>query len=373
MADRVSLIEDWHAVIEAAERHRVVTLVFLALRQQQGVPAGVLAELSKATKQKRLIGLAQLAELGRIGQLLSLHAIPFAELKGFSLGQLAYGKTDVKESVDIDVLVPKRSVYDAVDALFSSGYSLCRTGSKASPRQVHALVDLRKDVALCRGSNLKLELHWRLTSTSGLLPESIEPSDWRDVTIGRNLTLQTLAMPDLLAYLAVHGALHSWSRLKWLSDFNALLNRMQREEWQAAIEREQHPGAGEAIRLALQLCDLVFDSRRLQSMRGLSCDPQLVSHSIAEMQKPSVRAGTTTRKRMKQVINNWKVHSRLFENNYDRLSLTRNHLYCERDLMMIPLPRSFRFMYAILRLPLWFAARLKLVSPKKIDHDTSNK
>jgi hypothetical protein len=40
----------------------------------------------------------------------------------------------------------------------------------------------------------------------------------------------TLAQPELFAYLAMHGALHGWFRLKWLADLVALAAAVGPEE-----------------------------------------------------------------------------------------------------------------------------------------------
>ena len=76
-------------------------------------------------------------------------------------------------------------------------------------------------------------------------------------------SLSDLATDELFAYLAVHGASSAWFRLKWISDFAALVHGRAGEEIVRLYRRSQELGAGRAAGQALLLTDSLFDTLQL--------------------------------------------------------------------------------------------------------------
>lgn len=57
-------------------------------------------------------------------------------------------------------------------------------------------------------------------------------------------TLNVLRREDEFAYLCVHGAGHSWSRLKWLADLNARLAGLEAQRIAGLYRYAEARGAG---------------------------------------------------------------------------------------------------------------------------------
>ena len=70
----------------------------------------------------------------------------------------------------------------------------------------------------------------------------------------------TLAADELFAYLVVHGASSAWFRLKWITDFAALIHGVAAEELERLYLRSQELGAGRAAAQALLLADSIYGS-----------------------------------------------------------------------------------------------------------------
>jgi hypothetical protein len=78
------------------------------------------------------------------------------------------------------------------------------------------------------------------------------------VEVGNGISLPTLARDELFAYLAVHGASSAWFRLKWISDFAAIVHGCDAEELQRLYRRSQELRAGRSTGQALLLADHLF-------------------------------------------------------------------------------------------------------------------
>jgi hypothetical protein len=205
-----------------ARRHRVQGLVQHALSVSGIAPPQPAAEALKAAAvriaQQSLI---HAAESLRIQSTLKEAGVQALILKGVALEMLAYGRLGVKHAKDIDVLVAEGHVLRAIHTLGAAGYALSQPANLTTD-QFATWLRLGRDCELfnpVRG--VQVELHWRVVDSDKLLPRlSVDgPTQLVPVAGGE---IATLATEQLFAYLAVHGATHAWSRLKWLADLAAL-------------------------------------------------------------------------------------------------------------------------------------------------------
>ena len=112
----------------------------------------------------------------------------------------------------------------ALRLLERQGYALVSPARRLDDAQRRALVHYGREAELAKtGGNLRVELHWRPVDNSMLLRDIDACSATQDVALTNGDPIRTLATDDQFAYLCVHGASHSWARLKWLADLNALL------------------------------------------------------------------------------------------------------------------------------------------------------
>ena len=103
-----------------------------------------------------------------------------------------------------------------------------------------------------------VELHTALADHPMLLPGIDIRSPLQEVRVADGISLPTLRIEELFAYLAVHGASSAWFRLKWIADLAALLDGRSAQEIGSLYRRSQELGAGRAAGLALLLLDALF-------------------------------------------------------------------------------------------------------------------
>jgi hypothetical protein len=164
-------VADWNAVVLTARRQRVAGLVYDALLaagvQLPAAPAAEFVRRAQAIFRKNLL-LA--AETCRLQKLLDAAEIPPVALKGVALAQLAYGSLKVKDTHDIDLLIPEDRAVAAMALLERDGYALSFPSSQLSATQRRAVVRYSREVAFIhRDSRVFAELQWRVADNPELL------------------------------------------------------------------------------------------------------------------------------------------------------------------------------------------------------------
>ena len=113
------------------------------------------------------------------------------------------------------------------------------------------------------GPGGKLDLHQNLLGNPFLFDPSFTELDARGATIEvAGCRFRTPGDADQLLYLACHGSLHRWERLKWLCDFAMLVHSMEDGAVERAASRGLTQGLAGAVVPALRL------SRNRASRRG---------------------------------------------------------------------------------------------------------
>jgi hypothetical protein len=253
---------DWLRFLELVSFHRVEGLAWQAASSAGlPVPDGVMDSLGQAASTIAASNLMATAECRRLRDLFAAADIPLLFLKGLTVGKLAYGKPSIKAAIDIDILIDGRRLDGAAGVLRQAGYTLLVPGKSRSDR---SLVSWHRDWKESVWSNsdrsLQLDLHSACTDNRALLPGIDVHSPSQEVGIGGGLSLATLGRDELIAYLAVHGASSAWFRLKWISDFAALVHDRRADDVERLFARAQELGAGRAIGQALLVADMLFET-----------------------------------------------------------------------------------------------------------------
>lgn len=359
LSDTIGAIKDWSAVLAAVARHRVAGLVNAALvRSPQtaaGVPEDVRAMIAVRARAIQLRSLRQAQELLAIGQSFAEAGISMIELKGLTLGKLAYGTISRKASHDLDLLVSVADAGRAIGLLYERGYRLRDFASQLSSRQIRALVCNRRDIQLLDPDGAIVELHWKPSYASTLLKGLPAASPRQRVAIGNDdrTMIDTLATPDLVAYLAVHGTLHGWFRLKWLADVGALLLAADAQELALIRQRATELGAGRALAVTEAL---------VGELLGVPASPpevpdasvqaivRVVRHTIMDPMPETTKGFVTN---LFELARDVTINRRLFEGASQAKELLDRYLFVEADILAIPLPDRLRGLYIPLRWPLW--------------------
>jgi len=227
LADQV---RSWEQVVALTATHRVEGLVHHAVRSApfdlpQAV-AGRLATMAGAVRRKAL---QSLGEALRITGLLDTNAVEFRVIKGLPVAALAYGSVTIKNSVDLDLLVRRRDAVRAARILHEAGYSQVRPWRRLGEREFHSWSKVAKEACFV-GDRGQVDLHWDLLDQPAVLTGLDPWEEPRLVPLVGQAGVPTLPDPAHLAYLAGHGGMSGWSRLKWVADFAAFINARPEQE-----------------------------------------------------------------------------------------------------------------------------------------------
>lgn len=258
---------DWDGLRALARRHRVVPLFASrveSLAAQGGpvrfaIPPQCRQALRDEARGAMASELAMLAELRRVSSLFQRESIDFLLFKGLTLSSRGFGRPGMRTNRDIDLLVALDDLQRAHEALSAAGYLRCEPVRDASPEIVSRHLIRRKDwVYIQPDRGIILELHYRLFDNAALCDPGIldraEPID-----IFGQLRVPAMSIGDELSYLALHGAAHAWSRLKWLVDFAVRLRDQDRASLRALLREARGGPSACALHQAISLCWRLFD------------------------------------------------------------------------------------------------------------------
>lgn len=279
--------KDVTLLAELARRHRVAGLA------HGGFAAEGFLVLAGDARQIALDALHAASACRDLRDAFAGEDIPLLFLKGLPVARLAYGDASVKMSADIDVLIQLDALAEATKILQALGYA------PALPRRVNQLPtwhERSKESVWLRDGSPPVELHTALADSPALLT-SLQPfASPQLVEVFPGIPLATLGREELFAYLAVHGASSAWFRLKWLSDYAALLPSDGQAIWDVH-HRNLELGAGRASGWALLLSHRLFGTALPDPLLAqLTADPsQRVLLRLAYQQLGDVREPTERR------------------------------------------------------------------------------
>lgn len=276
-----SLVSDWPHLIDLAARHAVIPLVSRRLSTLRFgvVPEESLARLRSSAHDGALRGLQLTAELVSVMRELDRRGIDALPVKGPTLAALAYRDLSLRLYEDLDVLVHRRDVSAASQALAELGFTPTKTFADSRdsliPETHHAAF-------LNASTGVPLELHWSLSHKT-IAKEWLEDLWWtqrRDVDLG-GTTIRTLASELLVLYLCMHGAKHSWARIGWLCDLHRTLRRFDNIEWDVVWEVARDSGALRMVTTGLLLVDELLGGSECTSRAFEKRPPDHASRAIA--------------------------------------------------------------------------------------------
>jgi hypothetical protein len=223
--------------------------------------------------------------------------VPLLFVKGLTLSALAYGDPFIKMSADVDILVDLAAVARAALILDALGYRpVVPSVEAASPALVSWHRTNKESAWYKASSDLVVELHTSLADNSLLISEIGMSSPRQLVPVGSGKSLPTLATPDLTAYLSVHGSSSTWFRLKWISDFAALLSQSGEAERERLYRHARRRGGGRSVPQAMLLASRLFDIEISEGLRR-ELERDLVSrflaraalHELVQIREPTER------------------------------------------------------------------------------------
>lgn len=189
---------------------------------------------------------------------LSAAGVECCSLKGTFLSLELYGDPTFRDTADLDLLVRRGRLDEAVHIAESLGYELASLHSVPRSGRHRDLLGRVKAYNLqlkAPEREIRLELHWAL-GPHRRLPGDADGSLWDDLDPARISGVDMWKMRDPLAllYLALHGARHRWSRLGWVADFARFATGAPE-----AAERASEMSRAEGLRVVWDGACLVAD------------------------------------------------------------------------------------------------------------------
>ena len=348
---------DWPRFLRVARRHQVIGLADEGLTYARSdVPPQIVGEIDALAAEFIRKNLAMAVEALRLQRLFNQANLPVLFVKGSALSVLAFDNLGLRAGQDIDLLVPQEALWEAAMLISRAGYRRYDPPPGISDQQLRLILPLRKDLGFVhKSTGVQIELHWRLFLNPHTMAEGSMVEASRVVPLTGSEGLRTLGEEDLFAYLCMHGALHWWYRLKWLADINALLAGSSEDSIARLVRAAEIRGAGRAAAQALLLCRrllgtplpdrLMATLAKGATVRWLEATAlRAMTAGKGELEPREQRFGTTRGSLSTFLLGrSWRYW----------LAELNLHLTNQTDVLTMPLPERLRFLYPILRLPLW--------------------
>lgn len=250
---------DWDYLLGELLRHGLFLIIYPVLNGSGKLilPDSAKTKYTRTAHSFTVKSMRLSAELIRVCDALAAWRIPAVPFKGPTLSQNIYGRTDLRIFGDLDLLVRKDDVDEAVRCLAEIGYSPLLRFDKD---QLQKYLRYEDDLQLTNAVGTLLEMHWETTGRYAAHPVDYEYLEPRLVSIefhGR--TMAQFGTEDLLVYLCLHGARHSWGRLEWLASVAKLLAGDAIAEYGIVLEIAEQIGCRRTILHSLHLAGEMFN------------------------------------------------------------------------------------------------------------------
>ena len=249
---------NWDRFLALARFHRLTPLLKNLQNSEIDIPDEIYTNLTNRILAGKKRALAFSNETVRISKLFSLHKIEIMPLKGPVLANSLYGDPGVRQSIDIDFLVHENNVDEAHKLLTEAGYRRILPDAKTGKQAAGFYRIFKKDFSYYHPEKkIPLELHWRLTSHSRLLDD--DTLLWEDhvQTIFGNTPVIVPEKERTIVYLCLHGCLHQWFRLFWLSDL-AMVLQTDNIDWERVLEISKKYKLNHMVTAGFKLASIVF-------------------------------------------------------------------------------------------------------------------
>jgi hypothetical protein len=259
---RIAAGMDWERLIALAARHRLLPLMLRLLleRFSEDIPddrAETFRRVLLARAARNHVLTDRLFALLDDFDRCSLPAIP---LKGPVLATLLEGGTSLRHFDDLDILVASEDFSHARSVLESAGY-LERSGLHPGEESWFLGETGRHALYESHDQEVIVELHREVGYaylSSGFGSDAFLASCKPTMVLARPVL--TPSPQDLLIYLCVHGAVHTWNRLSWIRDVARFVRVSDSVDWSATLDYAESLGCKRIVLLGLYLANRFLET-----------------------------------------------------------------------------------------------------------------
>ena len=272
---------NWRLFLQSAEDHGLTLLLAEHVKNldRSLVPPEALVKLQQSQRAHAVFALQLTAELFRVLERFAAAGIDVLLTKGPALSVRCYGKPDMRQYGDIDLVVREADIRRATEAMTDLAYE---------PRVPLKAIDAKKspgEYAFRKsGTNVLVEFHTERTFRYHPRRLPIEKLFQRRAFVaidGRDVP--ALSVEDELVLISVHGAKHFWERLMWIADVAALISAKQPPDWTRAMSVAREVGAERILHLALKLAYDVLGSQLPEQLEPIVQSDRTVAKLSAQI------------------------------------------------------------------------------------------
>ena len=348
---------NWTEYLHLIDRHRTPASSWAVLKRTPGVdvPEQVRFVLQRRSDCCRWQALHHLQVLAEVLKSLNQSAISVMPLKGPILSLALYGDAGIRQSKDLDILVPQCEIRRAQECLEKLGWRLSAEYFPLSPRQWEANFRHEQHIGYAHPQQgCQLELHWQSYS-----PQTTERYWARSRTTEvSGLSCRAMSDVDLAIYLCGHGSRHLWFRAKWLGDL-ARLHCNGQVDWTDVLAQARTVGDERSVLLGLQLLSKYYDLI-IPGVRSLC---ETLPSSLARRAVRVLTDRSDPGKKKAWACFKEAVQSRYYNHVlWPHRSWWDGIRYSRLDFRVLPLPDRLFWLYIPLRPLLWLWRRVGTTS-----------
>jgi hypothetical protein len=247
---------DWQAVVAHAMWHGLAPLVAARLEPFPALVPPQIRQRFRALHAQALQHNLKLMGYSREAlNCLAAREIVAVPFKGPLLAQQLYGNLALRQCADIDILIRRKDLTSALDALRELNFA---PALPISDHQKQALAAFDFELWLQRDST-HLELHWECIPRFygiGFGLDQALPRVRRLLVDGAAIT--ELAPEDLFLALTLHGTKHLWAKLIWLLDLVRLAEVHSDFDWRLVLANVRQLRVERLFLVATQLASELF-------------------------------------------------------------------------------------------------------------------
>jgi hypothetical protein len=345
---------DWTEYLHLIDRHRTPALSWATLKRVPNVhiPEQVKRELQKRSDVCRLQAMLHLQLLAGVLKDLNHSGIPVMPLKGPLLSLALYGDAGLRESRDLDILVPQKVIPQTQQCLEKIGWRLGPEYFSLSPRQWEASVQRERHIEYVHAQQgCQLELHWCNEWDPPQETEQHWARSGKSELFGSSY--RVMSHRDLAIYLCNHGGGHRWFRAKWLGDL-ARMHCNGQVNWPEVLAYARTLGQERPVLLSLQLLsegyDLAFPN--IAETLGKALPYPLACKSVRDLTAPREPAELDALAHFMERVRNSRYNRLLWPHRSWWKNLAW-FTYSLSDFRVLRLPDSLFWLYIPLRPFLW--------------------
>ncbi len=247
---------DWAGFVGLMEEQGVAPLVAAALLAVavDWLPDEVRTALRERVQLGALRARMLIQELLTLLDTLEARGIEAITYKGPPLSTLAYGRTWVRDSNDLDLVVHDGDVPVAEQALLDRGYRRSNPPPLSSRQNAAWRRTWNEYEFVSHDGCLLVDLHWRICPPR--YPFRVDPrrlwSRLARTTLGGS-EVRVFPLETLVVLLCLHGAKDRWSKLVWLCDIDRLIRLNSSFDWDEICGFAQESHCRRAVGLGLAL------------------------------------------------------------------------------------------------------------------------